>query len=294
MDRTIWKNTLALIKRHARRMKRLPKAVFPDWLIMAMVCWHTAHTQPMYWACDRSNYPRWFKPKRLPSPSQFTRRVRRQRFDDLCQAIHEDAAGRGTAGMSFFDGKPLVVGPASKDPEAKRGHIMGGFAKGYKLHIWGTLDRRIPVFSVQSLNRGEQPVAEAMVAFLPLLSDRALVLADSNYDFAALYSLLAARNGALLVKPRGIAKHPKTLAQAGPYRREMLTQWQDPSRLAPMVYKQRIHVEGILSNLTCCSEGLGPLPAWVRGLRRVRRWVGIKIILYHMRLNARHKEKSLA
>jgi hypothetical protein len=217
-----------------------------------------------------------------------------KRFDDLCLAIHKDTSGFGICGMSFFDGKPLVVGPASKDPDAKRGHIMGGFAKGYKLHVWATEDRRIPVFSVQSLNRGEQPVAEAMVAHLPMLSNRSLVLADSNYDFTQLYTLLAGKNAALLVEPRGIAKHPKSVAQAGPHRREMLAEWEDPDSLARLVYKQRIHVEGILSNLTSCSEGLGPLPAWVRGLPRVRHWVGIKIILYHMKLNARRGKKNVA
>jgi len=293
MDPTIWKSTLALIKRHARQIERLPRAVFSDWLIVAMSFWHTAHDRPMYWACDRRNYPRWFKPKKLPSASQFTRRVGMARFERLCQAVHQQSAGSGSATeLSYLDGKPLVVGPASKDPDAKRGHIMGGFAKGYKLHVWATEDRRIPVFSVQSLNRGEQPVAEVMAQFMPMFSDRALVLADSNYDSSILYTKLAARNAALLVKPRGFAKHPKTREQSGPYRREMLARWQNALPLVRMVYKQRIYVEGILSSLTCHAGGLGPLPAWVRGLRRVRRWVGVKIILYHMRLRWQQTQKS--
>ena len=39
--------------------------------------------------------------------------------------------------------------------------------------------------------------------------------------------------------------------------------------------------------LTCTAGGLAGLPAWVRGLERVRRWVGVKIIVYNARLKAR-------
>jgi hypothetical protein len=288
MDQTIWKNTLVLIKRHARTIKGLPKARFKDWLIVAMILWHTQHDRPMCWACDQANYTRWFRPRRLPSVSQFSRRVAMERCQRLLEKVHREAAGNPELGaLSFLDGKPLTVGPASKDPDAKRGHIMGGFAKGYKLHVWVTEDRRMPVFSVQSLNRGEQPVAEAMTQCMPMFSDQALVLADSNYDSTRLYNALAQRNAALLVKPRGIARHPKTREQSGPYRREMVDLWDRMPALPRLVYKQRIHVEGALSNLTSSGGGLGPLPAWVRGLPRVTRWVGSKIILYHMRLRAK-------
>ena len=39
--------------------------------------------------------------------------------------------------------------------------------------------------------------------------------------------------------------------------------------------------------LTCTGGGLWNLPAWVRGLDRVRRWVGVKIVLYNARLALR-------
>jgi len=290
MDQVQWKNILRLVKRHARRLEPLPRAVFKDWQIVAMALWHTAHDRPMCWACDRRNYPRWARLGQMPSCSQFSRRVATGRCRQVLQWVHEESASVHTVtALSYLDGKPLTVGVASKDPDAKRGHVMGGFAKGYKLHAWVTEDRRIPVFSVQSLNRGEQPVAEEMVRHMPVFSARSLVLADSSYDSTALYNLLAAKNAALLVKPRGIARHPKTREQSGPYRREMVDLWDKTPALPRMVYKGRIHVEGSLSNLTCYGGGLGPLPAWVRGLERVTRWVGCKIILYHMRLRTRKK-----
>lgn len=284
MDPQVWKDIRARIKLHARKFKRLPRTEYPDWLIALMACWHTAHDRPMYWACRRENYPRWMRIKKLPSPSQFSRRVATPRCRRIFERVHLDLAGTAAPGLSYFDGKPLTVGVASKDLDAKRGHVMGGFAKGYKLHVWATEDRRIPVFCVESLNRGEPLVAQAMARQLPEFSHRALVLADSAYDSAALYNALAIKNAALLVRPRGYATHRVTLSQSGPFRREMLDVWKKNRALAEMVYKGRIGVEGILSSLTCGAEGLGPLPAWIRTLPRVRRWVGIKIILYHARL----------
>jgi hypothetical protein len=294
MERELWQRCIVIVKRQARKLGRLPKATYRDWLIVAMSLWHTAHDRPMCWACAPENYRPWFRPRRLPSISQFTRRVAGRRCQQILQAVHAETARLGwPATVSYLDGKPLTVGVASKDWEAKRGHVMGGFAKGYKVHVWATEDRRIPVFSVQSLNRHESPVAEAMLAQVPVLSDQAVILADSNYDATRLYGAAAARNGALVVKPRGIAKHPKTLEQSGPYRREAIAQWGEARQpVVRMVYKDRIKVEGILSSLTCYGGGLGPLPAWVRTLKRVTRWVGIKIILYHVRLTLRTTTES--
>jgi hypothetical protein len=289
MEHTHWKALLPIIKGAARRLGRLPKATFPDWLIVALELWHVSHDRPMCWACDRAHYQPWFRPRRLPSISQFSRRIKSPRCQRILQIVHHHTAGLETpASVSYLDGKPLTVGVASKDLDAKKGHVMGGFAKGYKVHVWATEDRRIPVFSVQSLNTGEPLVAQAMVPYLPVLDAQALVLADSNYDSTQLYNALASKNGALLVKPRGFAQHPKTREQSGPIRREALDLWTHYAPLARLVYKQRIHVEGILSNLTSYGGGLGPLQAWVRTLSRVRRWVGCKIILYHVRLRLRN------
>jgi hypothetical protein len=46
-------------------------------------------------------------------------------------------------------------------------------------------------------------------------------------------------------------------------------------------------IERVFGVLSCTAGGLAGLPAWVRGLERVRRWVGVKIILYNARLKVR-------
>ena len=58
--------------------------------------------------------------------------------------------------------------------------------------------------------------------------------------------------------------------------------------------KARDEVERAFGVLTSTAGGLGPLPAWVRTLGRVRRWVGAKIILYNARLQAQEDQQLKA
>ena len=55
----------------------------------------------------------------------------------------------------------------------------------------------------------------------------------------------------------------------------------------PPLYHLRREVERYFGQLTCFGGGLGPLPAWVRRLPRVQRWVTAKLIIYHARLQTR-------
>jgi hypothetical protein len=73
----------------------------------------------------------------------------------------------------------------------------------------------------------------------------------------------------------------------GQARRQVVAIWKEHANLGKFVLSLRDGIERTFSALTCYGGGLGPLPAWVRTLERVRRWVGSKIILYHLRLQAR-------
>jgi hypothetical protein len=210
-----WKQVRASIIRQARKVKKLKRARYGDGLIVSVYLWSVMHDRTLSWACDRSNYGKLFRPRKLPSVSQLSRRIRTLRCQKLLQRVHEELGDLPTpTSMSYLDGKPLTVGVASKDPEARRGHVMGGFAKGYKLHGWITEDRRIPLWSVESLNRGEQPVACVLAEYMPRLPELSLVLADQNYDGHDLYNALAMHQGMLLLflTPRHAAadgSHPR-------------------------------------------------------------------------------------
>lgn len=306
LSRDTWKGICRSVKRQVRKLLRLegplPRAKYTDTLIAQLYFYSVHQDRPLSWAADPDNCRvRLFRPRCIPSRSQLARRVDSPRFERLLQMIHADLAGSlDPQDGGYLDGKPLTVSPVSKDKEAAKGRGTGGFAKGYKLHLWSTRDRRIPLWSVMPLNVAEQVVAEALIAHMPRFGDLALTMADGNYDSGRLYPLLALKNGALLVKPRGmdlrcpeqwIRKQDQLHCRnkgGGPWRQEMMAAWNRSSGAGVFAYKDRIHVEGTLSNLCSFGGGLGPLPAWVRGLERVRRWVGAKIILYHARLAARN------
>lgn len=208
----------------------------------------------------------------------------------IMQRIHNDLAKVGLAmPVNFVDGKPLLVSPVSKDPDARWGYVTGGRGKGYKLHAVVTEDQRITVWSVTGLNVHETHVAEEMCRFLPPQGADALVLGDGNYDAADLHKRMERTGSRLLVPLRGMAEHPVTLRQMGPARREHLRASKEHPGLVAYVLKWRTQIERVFSALSSPGGGLGPLPSWVRRLERTRRWVGCKIALYHARLQYRNQ-----
>jgi hypothetical protein len=69
----------------------------------------------------------------------------------------------------------------------------------------------------------------------------------------------------------------------------MIALWEQVPGLCKRVYKVRTGIERIFSALSTFAGGLGPLPSWVRGLRRVRQWVMAKLAIYHARLLVREE-----
>jgi hypothetical protein len=300
IDRQIWTRVIQAIRRAAKAVGRIGrKCVYRDGLIAAMYLWCVWHDRPLCWACDRLHYNTLFRPRKLPSVSQFTRRVKTPSIRRVLRRVHDELAvvQRATP-LSYLDAKPLVVGGASKDKQARRGRGVGSFAKGYKLHALVSQDGRIPLWSVCPLNVAEHVVARELCPGLPATPPDALILADSGYDAAPLHKALLALSPSaprLLTPLRAQTRvkngvhHPVTLRQMGESRRQVVAAWNDHPHLAAFVLKSRIAVENTFSALSCVAGGLGPLPAWVRTLERVTRWVGAKIILYHARLRARKR-----
>jgi hypothetical protein len=301
MDSGEWKVLLPVIQKAARRVAadEKPKRLrFADWLIVAMYHWAVAHDRPQSWACERRHYSSVFRPRSLPSVSQFNRRMNHPRTLRILEMVRRSLSGNlASKPLTYLDGKPLTVGVASKDRQAARGRVMGGFAKGYKLHAWMSEDRKFPLWCVTPLNIHELTAAKALVEQVPMLSEDSLVLADTNYDSHELQTMIAQRNGRLLLKPKGNTngkRHPSTLRSMGPIRRELLEVSSTQPELVRLVHRSRANAEGILGNLCGYGGGLTTLPPWVRGLRRVRRWVGVKINLYHARLRTRKELKMAA
>jgi IS5 family transposase len=234
------------------------------------------------------NHNRGFRPRKIPSLSQLNRRIASDRFQLLLQKIHERLAGDSRCKGLLLDGQAICVAGVSKDRDARKGHVPGGFGKGYKLHVIATSSGEIPVFSVMPLNTHELPVAQQMLGTLKHDLNGVLVMADGNYDAAAFHKHIHARGGFLITAPRGKAKHPVTQRQMGPARRLLLQLWDHHPRLMKQVYHRRKAVERCFANLGAIPGLLNSLPKFVRGLARVRRYVGVKICLYHAHRIAKH------
>ena len=278
MDSHVWRKVYSTVRSVNRsvpkegRMKR-----YGDVQIVGMFLWSVWHDRPLCWACQRVHYSILFRPRHLPSVSQFCKRLKSLRCQQILERVYDRLARRDEPTFRcFLDARPLPVGPCSKDHEAKAGRVYGGFARGYKLHELVLDDGRTASWSVMPLNTSEPVVARHLVESV---RPRGVVLADSNYDSGPLYEEVARHGGRLLAVPRkGAGKgHCKQSEE----RLASLFVWRFAGRA---MRRQRVHIERVLGNQSCYGGGLGPLPPWVRTLERVRRWVGAKLILHHARL----------
>jgi hypothetical protein len=252
----------------------------PSWVLVVTMLWAALHDRPISWACRSANWSTTrLRPTRLPSASTLSRRVDKVAVGLLWRAVEQrlrKLSARYPRLVSFLDAKPLTVGGATKDPDARCGRGVGGMAKGYKLHtVWST--RALPeMWEVTSLNVGESTVARRL---LPQLSVGGYLLADGNYDSNVLFDLAWTRGYQLVTPlPKGQPGH----------------QYQSPHRLHSIammkkafgerLYRLRIGIEEAYGNATSFACGLAPLPAWVRGIDRVRTWVWAKLLINAVRI----------
>jgi hypothetical protein len=286
MNRHIWTLVCYAIRSAERRVPRSGrKRRFSDTLILKMLLWAIAHDRPLCWASERRHYSGLFHPRQLPSNSQFCRRIKKPRIEQMLQAVHEYLVRRDEpAGRLFFDGKALPIGDFSRDRDAHDGFGCCKLQRGYKLHALGSQDGRIMDFRVLPLNRGEPDTARELAASIP---PQTLVLADSNYDSSLLYQAVRDRGSVLITRLKGRARSAGQLRRMSPARRSALELWDDCPELCEHVQAWRDQIERIFSALCGYGGGLSPLPAWVRRMDRVRRWVSGKVILYNARAHTR-------
>jgi IS5 family transposase len=250
-----------------------------------MYLWSVWHDRPLCWACDRGHYSTLYRPRQLPSISQFCRRVKQPRVQQMLVAIHEYLTRRDApVRLSFFDGKALPVSDYSRDPDARDGFGGGNMHRGYKLHACTAEDGRVLQFCVRPINEGEPRVA---LALTDRIEPRTLVLADANYDSSFLYDAVAECDAVLLTPLKGHSRSPERRRRMGSARRFALELWEHCPAVCEALLRHRGVIERTFSAATCFGGGLGPLPSWVRRLDRVTRWVTAKLAIYHARLLCR-------
>lgn len=267
---------------HDVTWRRARRCRYGDGLIALAGLRAAADNRSVRWASDRRNWPVWFKPK-LPSYSQLRRRLLKPTVAALMRQLDEQVRRRlGRSDRLSVDGKTLSVARHSRDRDASLGRTPGGFARGYKLHVLRDAASGVIVAAaVSGLARGESTVARRLVRSTRL--NGCLLRGDANYDSNALYAAVAARGGRLVAPRRksgrgisnGHRQHPDRLAAI----RELE---QDPLARRRHVIG-RSDVERGFADLGSRLQ-LFALPPFVRRLRRVRRWIRAKLVLYHVAL----------
>jgi hypothetical protein len=286
MECELWPRLYALVREVAKTHLQ-KRAQYCDWIIVLVMLWAVLHDRPTCWACQMSNWMTTrLRPVFLPSESTMSRRLMAPSVLQLMASIEDRIRGLGYPPLiKILDGKPLIVGGCSKDPDATAGRATRGMARGYKLHaVWS--ERPLPeAWEVRPLHENESRVAHQL---LPRLRGAGYILADNQLDSNALYDLAMLHGHQLIAPPKkgrkGLGHH-----RHSPHRLRSLALLRRPFGAALFQYRNTI--ERSFAHATSFGGGLAPLPAWVRRLHRVTRWVWAKLLINAVRIQNR---KALA
>jgi hypothetical protein len=248
---------------------------FFDYEIVAVYFWAVVHDRPTCWACDPDNWPEGLRAWSLPSQSTMSRRLRTTEVQRLLHFVERSLVKlQETPWVAAIDGKPMVVGTHSKDPDCHWGRAGRGYAKGYKLHAVYATAPLPQGWEITSLNVGEPEVAARLI---PTLNGGGYILGDKQYDSNPLHDV------ALHAGFQVVAQRKRPLGGLG-HRRH------SPGRLRSIallqndfgktLYRCRGDIERQFGWLTNHAAGLSPLPNWVRRQSRVQSWVQAKLIIH--------------
>jgi DDE family transposase len=278
MERELWPLLYRLLQSVAKDFHQ-KNVTYQPWILVAVLLWAALHDRPLSWACKEQHWSTTrLRPVQLPSPATLSRRLYSVATGLFLRALEQRLRDSDEPQLvAFLDGKPLPVGGASQDPDAKRGRGASGMAKGYKLHtVWS--NRPMPeAWDVTPLNVHELVVAERL---LEQLSAGGYLLADGNYDSSPLADQ-AYQRGYQLVAPL-----PPNSGKGHRYQSPHRLRNQDllAGEFGKALYARRGSIERSFGNATSFAAGLGPLPAWVRRLHRVRTWVWAKLLINGVRI----------
>lgn len=279
MERELWSLLYRTVREVAARFQQKYVQI-PGWALVLTMLWAALHDRPVSWACHSNNWSTTrLRPPRFPSQPTMSRRIHGVGVGLFWRAVEErlrQLSARQPVLVAFLDGKPLPVGGATKDPDARYGRAASTMAKGYKLHtVWST--RALPeAWEVTPMNTAEASVARGLI---PQLDYGGYLLADGNYDSNVLFDLTWEQGYQLLTPlPKGQLGH----RSHSPHRLRSIAMMK--SSFGKRVYRLRVKIEEAYGNATSFGGGLAPLPAWVRRPHRVRTWVWAKLLVNAVRI----------
>jgi Transposase DDE domain len=275
---------------------------YGDGIILLVYFYATLNNRSVLWASKLKHWPCWcaavFR-DHWPSRSQINKRLQNESVAKWIATLDAELRERLPRGKDkVADGKPLVVGGFSHDPDARWGKTPGqyGWAKGYKLHsLSDAVSAAFDAWEVTPLDAGEATVLRGDL--IPSCDLRGCTLrADANYDSNPTYRAVALAGGRHIAPRRkpgtGLGHrphHPDRLRAVSE-----LEQGPDAPMRLRAHKRARNRVEQTLAHLTNLPFGLWALPNHVRRLHRVRLWVAAKILLYHLHLTQTQALKAAA
>ena len=248
---------------------------YSDREVLRVILWAVLHDRPINWACEPLHWPATSLPARLPDPSTISRRWQWHALQEQAEALHDESVRRlGVQGRyAAIDGRPLVVGGCSKDPDARSGRAAGGLGKGYKMHAMVDKRHAILTYAIRPLNESEPVVARSLLSKAPAAVIR--IVADGCYDSMRLHGVAQA-TGRRLYTP--VRQHRVGRRQQ-PRRLRLLRLSQHPVGIR--LLKSRDEIERAFGQASTISFGFKGLPAWARRSHRVFRWMWGKNLLHH-------------
>jgi len=272
---------LVLVGRtHPRGRRR-----FSDTVIVAVLVWAVLHDRPIFWACQQINWPGdrpWLL--QFPSPATMSRRLRTYGIHLLLEQLASFLRDQFPKHLlKIVDAKPLPVGGATKDRDARRGYAINGFAKGYKIHALFDAGGILEAWRLEPMNRGESLVGAQLLREHP---GAGYVVADSNYDTRRFYQAAGRAGWQAIVRPKYPHAQSRYRLAQNPFRARGLELAANPlwplgqvASFGQDLLELRDIVERRFAAWTNFGGGLAPLPNWVRTPHRVVVWIHAKIIL---------------
>ena len=291
MERDLWRCVVAALKRVPATRPR--NAVYSDRQVVAVALWAALHDRPISWACQRRNWPPQAWRRSLPDQSTMSRRLRRAEVGlVLRRALSIVQGAQKAAALLLVDGKALEVSDYSRDPDARTGYGVQGYAKGYRLHTLIDENWRVLAWRLRPLNEAECTVAQGLlrdaVRTRPSLrSSGALVLGDASYDSNRLH-LRAATLGLRLLAPRRKPTHgvaQKRRHHWARLRSISITEGPGSGARQQWLAGTRAGIERFFGALASAGAGMSHLPSWVRRQHRCELWVGAKLVINAVRIH---------
>ena len=292
MELELWSETSAAISAVAVGWTRHPRDRHSTALIVRVYHWACLHDRPVSWACQPANWDRPVRPAALPDQSTMSRRTRRADFMDFLDRVGRRMNGKAKPAMvKVVDGKPLELPNHTADRDATWSRGVSRMAVGYKLHAIFSGNPMPDALAITTLNVCEKRMAARLIK---RVDGFGYLLGDAHYDASWLFDDCHARDHQL-VCPRAKPGTGEGHHYVSRHRRRAIAMLEVPATVNPFghdLYDRRTGIERDFSQMTCFGAGLGPLPAWVRRIWRVRHWAMNKLLVNAARIRINRRKAA--